>query len=248
MTPGGMTTGGASGAATFATAAGLAAGAAFLAAAGACAGFGASGTGWSAAGTFVAAAFLAAGAGFASAVLFGTVFGKGAFCAGGACAAGRVGAVEVFLAGTVEVPRDGVAGAAFLRAAFLAGGAFLLEALVFRGVFLTADVLTGSPRDGASPSLAKRAEAKAPVLTAADCSHASGEKPDPLARASATQVRHCSRPCFRMSCGRSMPMKTILLCFFSPGIHFGPRSLPMSWWTPWKMTLRSAPFIWSTPL
>ena len=37
------------------------------------------------------------------------------------------------------------------------------------------------------------------------------------------QTRHCSRPCCRkMSRGRSMPMNTILLFFFSPGAHFGP--------------------------
>ena len=46
------------------------------------------------------------------------------------------------------------------------------------------------------------------------------------------QDRHCSRPCKNMSFGRSMPMKTILLFFFSPGAQAGPRSLPMSWCTP----------------
>ena len=43
-------------------------------------------------------------------------------------------------------------------------------------------------------------------------------------------------------------MKTILLPFFSPGAHFGPRSLPISWCTPWNTTLRSLPFMYSTPL
>jgi len=33
-------------------------------------------------------------------------------------------------------------------------------------------------------------------------------------------------------------MKTIFVFFFSPGAHLGPMSLPISWCTPWKMTLR----------
>ncbi len=37
----------------------------------------------------------------------------------------------------------------------------------------------------------------------------------PKAR-SLTQTRHCSRPCIKISLGRSMPIKTILLFFFSP--------------------------------
>ena len=61
-------------------------------------------------------------------------------------------------------------------------------------------------------------------------------------------VRHWSRPCTRMSRGKSMPMNTILLRRCSPGAHSGPRSLPMSWCTPWKMTLRSVPCMFSTPL
>ncbi len=62
------------------------------------------------------------------------------------------------------------------------------------------------------------------------------------------QTRHCSRPCIKISLGRSMPMKTILLLRFSPSPQAGPRSLPMSWCTPWKMTLRSVPSMFSTPL
>ena len=62
------------------------------------------------------------------------------------------------------------------------------------------------------------------------------------------QATQACRPCRKMSCGRSMPMKTILLVFFSPGIQRGPRSLPINWWTPWKITLRSVPFMFSTPL
>jgi len=62
------------------------------------------------------------------------------------------------------------------------------------------------------------------------------------------QTRLCSSPCRKMSLGRSMPIKTILLVRVSPSAHWGPRSLPMSWCTPWKITLRSVPFILSTPL
>ena len=36
--------------------------------------------------------------------------------------------------------------------------------------------------------------------------------------------------------------------FASPSAHAGPRSLPMSWCTPWKITLRSVPCMLSTPL
>ena len=56
-------------------------------------------------------------------------------------------------------------------------------------------------------------------------------------------ARHCSSPCMKTSRGRSTPMKTILLDFFSPGPQAGPRSLPMSWCTPWKTTLRGVPFM-----
>jgi hypothetical protein len=62
------------------------------------------------------------------------------------------------------------------------------------------------------------------------------------------QTRHCSRPCTKISLGRSMPINTILLFFFSPSAQAGPRSLPMSWCTPWKITLRSVPSMFSTPL
>ncbi len=61
-------------------------------------------------------------------------------------------------------------------------------------------------------------------------------------------VRHCSSPCTRMSRGKSIPMNTILLTRASPGAQRGPRSLPMSWCTPWKMTLRSVPCMFNTPL
>lgn len=66
--------------------------------------------------------------------------------------------------------------------------------------------------------------------------------------AAACQTRHCAKPCKKMSRGRSMPMKTILLWRVSPSAHCGPRSLPISWCTPWKITLRSVPFMFRTPL
>ena len=53
----------------------------------------------------------------------------------------------------------------------------------------------------------------------------------------------CSMPCNRMSLGRSMPINTSLLFLTSSGAQAGPRSLPMSWCTPWKITLRSLPCI-----
>ncbi|EJE50874.1 hypothetical protein PMI14_04504 [Acidovorax sp. CF316] len=71
---------------------------------------------------------------------------------------------------------------------------------------------------------------------------------NPAPTTPAGQARLCSSPCRRMSLGRSMPMKTILLSRSSPSAHCGPRSLPMSWCTPWKITLRSVPFMYSTPL
>ena len=46
------------------------------------------------------------------------------------------------------------------------------------------------------------------------------------------QTKHCSRPCSKMSLGKSMPMNTILLILISPSAHIGPKSLPMSWCTP----------------
>jgi len=64
-----------------------------------------------------------------------------------------------------------------------------------------------------------------------------------LARCPGFQTRHCSSPCRKMSRGRSSPMNTILLPFFSPAAQAGPRSLPMSWCTPWNTTLRSVPFM-----
>ena len=61
-------------------------------------------------------------------------------------------------------------------------------------------------------------------------------------------TKHCSKPCNKMSLGRSMPMNTILLSLVSFSAQAGPKSLPINWCTPWKMTLRSVPFIFKTPL
>jgi len=57
------------------------------------------------------------------------------------------------------------------------------------------------------------------------------------------QTRQASRPSVIRSCGKSMPIKTILLVFFSAGCHLAARSLPIIWCTPWNTTLRSTPFI-----
>ena len=59
---------------------------------------------------------------------------------------------------------------------------------------------------------------------------------------------HCSRPWRKMSCGRSIPMNTMRLSRFSSAVHSGPKSLPINWCTPWKITLRFVPFIAKTPL
>lgn len=61
-------------------------------------------------------------------------------------------------------------------------------------------------------------------------------------------TKDCSNPCRRMSLGRSMPINTILLMRGSSAPQAGPRSEPMSWCTPWKMTFFSVPFMNSTPL
>jgi len=56
-------------------------------------------------------------------------------------------------------------------------------------------------------------------------------------------TKDCSMPCKKMSLGKSMPINTILLVRASPSAQAGPRSLPINWCTPWKITLRSVPFI-----
>lgn len=61
-------------------------------------------------------------------------------------------------------------------------------------------------------------------------------------------ARDRSSPSSRRSLGRSRPMNTILLKRSSSAFQAGPGSLPMIWCTPWKITLRSVPFMFSTPL
>lgn len=74
-----------------------------------------------------------------------------------------------------------------------------------------------------------------------DVAHTS--RPPLPAPGSRVQARQASRPSVIRSCGRSTPMKTILLVFFSIGSHLPARSLPIIWCTPWNTTLRSTPFI-----
>ena len=156
--------------------------------------------------------------------------------------------------------RAAFGGLARLGAAFFTAGRARAGAAAFFAVFLTTGFFTGSPRNGGAtfsrkarregrdrfrpPRIVVTPPAGAAAVARARVSASIGRPVGPPRR----QTRHCSRPCLRMSCGRSMPMKTILLPFFSPGAHFGPRSLPISWCTPWKMTLRSEPFMFSTPL
>ena len=84
--------------------------------------------------------------------------------------------------------------------------------------------------------------------SARDCSHKPLQESLARKQVLCNYTRACSKPWRKMSWGRSMPMNTILLTRFSPSAQAGPRSLPMSWCTPWKITLRSVPFMWSTPL
>lgn len=49
----------------------------------------------------------------------------------------------------------------------------------------------------------------------------------PRARCDAGYARQASRPSVMRSRGRSTPMNTILLVFFSAGSHFAARSLPI---------------------
>ena len=63
---------------------------------------------------------------------------------------------------------------------------------------------------------------------------------------SLTQIRHCSRPQENVF-GQVDANEHHLAGARSPSAHCGPRSLPMSWCTPWKITLRSVPFMLRTP-
>ena len=97
------------------------------------------------------------------------------------------------------------------------------------------------------------------IASARECTGISGQKPENCEIRSdfgrtnrhlpaPDQTRHCSMPCKKMSLGKSIPINTILFSRFSPACHCGPRSLPINWWTPWKITLRSVPCMWRTPL
>src|SRR5215831_8243173 len=61
-------------------------------------------------------------------------------------------------------------------------------------------------------------------------------------------TKHCSSPLMNRSCGRFLPMKTIVLDRFSPLPHGRPTSPPMSMCTPWNTTRWVLPFMYSTPL
>ncbi|MEY4363440.1 MAG: hypothetical protein RLZZ24_792 [Pseudomonadota bacterium] len=62
---------------------------------------------------------------------------------------------------------------------------------------------------------------------ARDCSHKALHERVRLPLGKNAQIKACSKPCSKMSLGKSMPMNTILLTRFSVP-HSGPRSLPMS--------------------
>src|SRR5882672_1164760 len=61
-------------------------------------------------------------------------------------------------------------------------------------------------------------------------------------------TKHCSSPLMNRSCGRFLPMKTIVLERFSPLPQGRPTSPPMSMCTPWNTTRWVLPFMYSTPL
>ncbi|MDR6155036.1 hypothetical protein QF021_003125 [Acidovorax delafieldii] len=176
--------------------------------------------------------------------------GAGAATAGGATTLGAAAALAVAFAATL-----GAAGAAAL---FAAAGVALVAPLDL----LVSAFTSWSPRSTGGPLAALTARdwwqalggftgarLYRPGLTQTETlriQHKSGAIAP--SNPCAGQTRLCSSPCKKMSLGRSMPMKTILLVRGSPSAHWGPRSLPMSWCTPWKITLRSVPFIFSTPL
>ena len=122
---------------------------------------------------------------------------------------------------------SGLAGAALALAwAGVFATGLLTEAGFFAaldggGLLLAVDLLMRSPRAALYLHSEPFGAPSGLILKRADCSHDGSRDP--------RHTKHCSSPCNRMSFGRSIPMKTILLCFFSPGIHLGPRSLPISW-------------------
>ena len=173
--------------------------------------------------------------------------------AGAATAAGL--ALALGAAATLAVAFAAALGAAGAAALFAATGVALVAPLDL----LVSAFTSWSPRNTGGPQLHSQPRAGGKpfgVLPGRDCIDLGRHKRErcrynttPLAHPGrAPHTRLCSSPCRKMSLGRSMPMKTILLARASPSAHGGPRSLPMSWCTPWKMTLRSVPFILSTPL
>ena len=189
-------------------------------------------------GVLAGAGFPALAAGFGGAAL-AVVFAAGALAVAAwrADGAGAVWAVgrAAGLAAVLEAGFCARAGgdAVFFFVAGLAGLAFVAVVL-----------LTGLSSQGLDACSAGGSRLRVAASSAAHCSHVVGAH----TTGAAPQARQPSRPCRNTSRGRSMPMNTILLVFFSPGAHLAPRSLPISWCTPWKMTRRSVPFMFSTPL
>ncbi len=176
---------------------------------------------------FAGAALFVFGAGFAGG--FAACFGAGL-----AAGLGRAGALADGLAaglgGAFEAAlRAGAAAALPTVLAAFAVAPSRLAVVLFTTVSLQR--LTCVHRKGSRP---RRSKFQAPRIVAT-----SGVVQTRETR----QTRHCSKPCRKISRGRSIPMNTSLLFFFSPGAQTGPRSLPISWCTPWKTTLRSVPFM-----
>lgn len=173
-------------------------------------------TGLGAAGVFVAALLgREVGAGFA--------FTAGRGAAAGLCAAAWGAALVAALVG-----RDaGAGGFAFpvergATADFCAAEA-LFVALVGRDAGASFLLTSYSPRIGGYTCSVGRLRHSLPlrkpriVATLRECRFQAKN-----------QTRQPSNPCNKMSFGRSMPIKTILLVLVSPGTHFGPRSLPIN--------------------
>src|SRR6266545_2745656 len=61
-------------------------------------------------------------------------------------------------------------------------------------------------------------------------------------------TKHCSNPLIKRSCGRFLPMKTMVLERFSSFPQARPKSPPMSMCTPWNTTRCALPFMYRIPL
>ncbi len=183
--------------------------------------------------------FLAAGAFFAT-VLAGAAFlaGLGLALTGAALAAGFFRGVLDLATAVLEA---GLAAVFF----FVAGRALVLTEVSSEARDRT-QCATAWGSLGTSCTLGGATSYKCD--SARDCSHKPLQESLARKQVLCNYTRACSKPWRKMSWGRSMPMNTILLTRFSPSAQAGPRSLPMSWCTPWKITLRSVPFMCSTPL